>query len=415
MARNIDRALSSAFAAIVCAGAAQAAPVTIDSEQKGAAAVLSAHHFMLDRNGLNNTRQLLINITIPAREVINGALDMLASATTPAALARSGGITLPCLQGGTLSATLSRGLVRTLKFSWNACGLEQFGLPATYNGVGEMVLVGDKFKVSAVPSLRLGNATQDLTITTFQSFPPYSDVTDTRSFNLRMIGLVPMSQEFVGFYVSGPWAYELTGFWEAFTRIVPPDPMYGLPSEHRQRITAERVVTSGYLKLPEDSPTFWLEDETWFHSGRFTTYFDNVNGWRNVTETTDLKGLRIHIQELYGIGRRLSVDGRATLGWASSRGSGCLSGDYTFKTMTPLLEWELNPGHIKSGELLINGSTTSRYSTPIQPDPAQTWFTQAPVSIDIAGLGQFDYLLDWGVSSGLQPIAQCSLGFTPVP
>ena len=101
MARNIHRALSSAFAAIVCAGAAQAAPVTIDSEQKGAAAVLSAHHFMLDRNGLNNTRQLLINITIPAREVINGALDMLASATTPAALARSGGITLPCLQGGT--------------------------------------------------------------------------------------------------------------------------------------------------------------------------------------------------------------------------------------------------------------------------------------------------------------------------
>jgi len=39
---------------------------------------------------------------------------------------------------------------------------------------------------------------------------------------------------------------------------------------------------------------------------------------------------------------------------------------------------------------------------------------KAPVSISVAGVGQFDYVLDWSVQTGLQPIAQCSLGFTPL-
>ena len=66
-------------------------------------------------------------------------------------------------------------------------------------------------------------------------------MTDTRSFNLRMVGLIPSTQKFVGFYYTGPFAYEVTGFWDSFTTIVPPDPMNGLPSEHRQRFTAEHV------------------------------------------------------------------------------------------------------------------------------------------------------------------------------
>ena len=168
MARNIRRALVSALSAIVCAGAAQAAPVVIDSEQKAAAAVLSAHNFLLDRSGTSNARQLLINITHPARDIIRGGLELLAVQTTPSALARSSGITLPCLYGGTLSAQMTRGLLRTLRMTWNSCVLDQYGLQATYNGTGEVVLLGDKFTATSAASLRLGNATQDFTITTFQ-------------------------------------------------------------------------------------------------------------------------------------------------------------------------------------------------------------------------------------------------------
>ena len=69
--------------------------------------------------------------------------------------------------------------------------------------------------------------------------------------------------------------------------------MNGLPSEHRQRFTAEHVITSGYLLMPETSTTEWLDDDTWLQSGRFTIYHDNVNGWRNTTESIDLNGLRV--------------------------------------------------------------------------------------------------------------------------
>jgi hypothetical protein len=407
MIRNFLRKLPVAITALICTVAAHAAPAIIDSEQSAAAAVLSAHHFLLDRNDINNARQLLIQVTHPPREIVNTGLSMLNAATTPAALALAGSIEVPCEHGGTLSAQLSRDAVRNLRMSFNACVLEHAHLHATYNGVAEVVFVGNKFAVSAVPSLRLGTATQDFTITVFQSFPPYSDVTDTRSFNLRMVGTIPMTQRSVGFYFTGSFAYEVTGFWDSFTTIVPPDPAYGLPSEHRHRITAEHIMTSGYVKLLETSPTGWLDDQTWLHSGRFSVYFDNINGWHNINESIDVQGLRIRTNELYG-GRQVAVDGRATLAWDPSRGAGCLSGDYTFKTRTPMIE---APGSnfFKQGEILINGVVASSYSPPVQPDPSQPWFWQGPVSIRAANVGQFDYVFDWSVQNGLQPIAQCGV------
>jgi hypothetical protein len=409
MIRNELGKLSVAVSALICTDAAHAAPVTIDSEQSAAAAVLSAHHFLLDRNDLNNARQLLINVTHPSRAIINTGLSMLDAATTPADLARAGSIDVPCLHGGTLSAQLTRGTVRNLRMSFNGCVLDYSHLHATYNGVAELAFAGNKFAVNTVPSLRLGTATQDFTITTFQSFPPYSDVTDTRSFNLRMVGTIPMTQRSVGFYFTGSFAYEVTGFWDSFTTIVPPDPLYGAPSEHRHRITAEEIITSGYVKLPETSATEWLDDQTWLHSGRFSVYFDNINGWHNINESIDVHGLRIRTKELYAGGRQVTVDGRATLAWDPSRGAGCLNGDYTFKTGTPLREAAGGSNFFQQGEILINGVAQSRYSPPIQPDPSQPWFQQGPVSIVVANVGQFDYVFDWSVQNGLAPIAQCGV------
>jgi hypothetical protein len=73
-----------------------------------------------------------------------------------------------------------------------------------------------------------------------------------------------------------------------------------------------------------------------------------------------------------------------------------------------VLEAVGNTGHFQKGELVINGVATSRYALPTVPDPAQPWFMQGPVSISVAGLGQFNYVFDWSVQSGLQPIAQCA-------
>src|SRR6185503_4379656 len=122
---------SAAVTALLCASALHAAPAVIDSEQRAAGAVLSAHHFMIDRGDIN-ARQLLINITHPSREIVNRGLSILASATTPASLTRAGGIAVPCLHGGTLSAQLPRGALRILRMSFNGCVLDVSHLQATY-------------------------------------------------------------------------------------------------------------------------------------------------------------------------------------------------------------------------------------------------------------------------------------------
>lgn len=398
---------SVAFVALVCSMALHAAPAPVDSEQRAAAVVVSAHHFLLDRSDISNTRQLLINVTHPARALVNRGLSMLAGVTTPAALAKTSGIAVPCQLGGNLTAQLPRGAVRTLRMNFNGCVIDEYDLQSTYNGALEVVLVGDRFNVSAVPSLRVGTSTQDFTITTFQSFPPYSDITDTQSYNVRMTGVIPMTQPRVGFYFTGAFAYDVTGYWDAYSTIVPPDPIYGLPSEHRQRITAEHVVAAGYLVLPENSTTEWLNDDTLLHSGRFTTYYDNVNGWRNITETVDVQGLRIRTKELYGIGRQVAVDGRAKLNWDPTRGAGCVNGDYTFKTRVPLVEATGGANFFQRGEILINGKATAVHGQPTLPDPEQPWLWRGPVSISVPGLGRFDYLLDASVQRGLKAVAEC--------
>jgi hypothetical protein len=378
--------------------------VVIDSEQKAAAAVLSAHHFLIDRNDFA-PRQLTIDITSPPREIVNAALAVLAAATTPAALARSGGIDIACDIGGNLHAQLSRAPVRTLRLAWSNCIRVYTDLTHTYNGPAEIVLLAETFKPTAVASLRAGDATQDLTDTTYFD-DPYTSIVDTRSMNLRMTGLVPMSQPSPGFYFTGPFGFEVTGFWESReTETIPflPEP----PAIFVNRFTAEHVFTAGYLNLPAHSTTQWLDDETDFFGGRFTTYWDNINGWHNRTETIDIEGLRTHTQEMYGGGRQTSIDGRATVAWDPSRGAGCLSGTYTLKTRVPLREYAYNGNQYQAGELLINGSTTVTYQAPTVPDPTQPWFAHEPYSISVNGLGTFDYVADWGIQNGLRPVAQC--------
>src|SRR5262245_49358237 len=225
------------LAAIACVGVAQGG--TTGSEQRGAALVLSAHHFMFDRYDTSNARQMAINLTQPSREIVKSGLTMLAGATTFAALSASGSITVPCARGGTLSAQLTGDPQKTLHLQWNACVLLRGTLDATHHGVADVALISESFASAEISSLRLGDAMQDFTVSTLQTFSSGDVTTDVRSFNLRMTGNIPMTQTNATGPFLGAFAYELTGFWEMLIRIVPPTPAQGLPSEHRRRISAE--------------------------------------------------------------------------------------------------------------------------------------------------------------------------------
>lgn len=398
--------VSTALLAGSAFGAAQA-PVVIDSEQKAAAAVLAAHHFLIDHNDHRNSRVVLQNITYPPRQVMIGLLGKLASATTPAALRNSGGMDLPCAHGGIVHVQLTQAPVRTLKATWMQCVEEVYYEQVIYNGDGALVLLSDSFTPAAVASLRMGTIDQDFTATTIADYEVVID-TNTVSLNLRMIGLVPMKQPIAGGFITGPFAYETTGFWDVHWSSVFPGS--GIPpSEGGYRYSAEHVVTSGYTRLPEDSPTDYLVDDTTFYSGRLTTTLPNAGIGAATTDTIDFDGLRIRTRHFFGLGftHQVAVEGRARFGWDPSRGAGCLNGAYSFHTVTPTLESVFGLSQFQQGEIVINGSTTTSYAPPAIPDPSQPTRMQGPVSVNVKNVGTYNYVFDSGVHAGLAPIAQC--------
>ena len=117
----IFRAAIGAIAALVTAYAG-AAPVVIDTQQKAAAAALTAHQFFLGDNVSLTLPSKLNGLSYPSRDLLSRTLVFLANATTPDALTASkGGMTLPCALGGSFHARLPRDGSLTLHLEWTGC------------------------------------------------------------------------------------------------------------------------------------------------------------------------------------------------------------------------------------------------------------------------------------------------------
>ena len=122
----IFRAAVGAIAALVTAHAG-AAPVVIDTQQKAAAAALTAHSFFLGDNVSLTLPVMLNGLSYPSRDLVSHTLVFLANATTPDALTASkGGMTLPCALGGSFKAKLPRDGSLTLHLDWTGCTFLQY-------------------------------------------------------------------------------------------------------------------------------------------------------------------------------------------------------------------------------------------------------------------------------------------------
>jgi len=396
MTRQYSKLAALAAAAMLTCAAVNAAPVVIDSEQKANAAGAAAQRALsqpLYDQGL---------VTFYARGIAEHALMQLAATTTPIRLINSrNGITLACATSGNLTARMARAFPRVLKLQWQACKYNDLDdYPRERNGSAEIVLLSDTFAPKTVAAIRFGTLNADFTDSRHIEYP--DQITDElRSFNLRMLGQIPMVRAFplYGLFV-GPFAFELTGFYQEHSLTELPgsgQPLF----EQTSRTSAEFLIVSGATTY-NTAKTHSVEDLR-LHFGKVThTYSSSTSGESSNSYTAD--GFRVRREADYvTFSGSQAVDGKIDFQYSPLSGN-CLNGAYTFKTRAPLVSNSLYSGLFDAGDLLINGSTTARfYSAANVPPTLPVPQLGMLVHLDVRNVGSFNY-----DASGLGVFAQNS-------
>ena len=375
------------FAVSCCVtGLAAADPVVIDSGQKATAA-LTTGFTVLSEPALS-----LWSTVDQTRRVAETALTLVSGSTTPAALLKKpAGITIPCAISGSATAQLARTFPRVLKLRWNACLYTDFdGYPRERNGSTEITLLSDTFTPERIAGIRQGSAGSDFTETR-TIIDPEQNSYSTWSVNLRIVGLIPMVREFprYGLFV-GPYAFEMSGFYRGQSRYELPDPQE--PTYESDSVqTYEYVIACG-ANAYSNSQTQLSEDLT-LHWGTFERTTQST-GWPADTTRFSVQGLRVRSDsEFVNWTRADRVDGSIDYHWSEVFGPSCLSGEYRFKTVTPLSRSMFDGnGALTAGDLRINGSTRAQFFSAANTPPSLPVPQNGMLAhVTIAGVGEFDY------------------------
>jgi hypothetical protein len=394
--RGIATALVITFTTL----AAAAPPVVIDSEQKADAAVLAA--FRIKSTPLGH----LHFVTNYARGQIEDALLKVGAATTPAGLmSMRNGLTLPCAGGGTLTAKMARTFPRVVKLGWSACKFTDIdGYARERAGSAEVVLVSDSFTPGKVAAIRFGSATSDFID---KRLVVYDDqITDeTRSLNLRMVGLIPMQRAFplYGLFV-GDFAFETTGFYNEHDHYeFPLSPIP--PFDADSGTSMEHLLASGSITYT-NARTHSVEDAR-FHSGTVTST-SRQDGYPDTMSKYTVDGFRSRREfDQPAATWQESLDGRIDLQYPTPDpySPGCQSGAYVFKTRAPVVRNLTTPYEFDSGDLLINGVVARFYTAATTPAGLPAPVDHNLIHLEVPNVGQFNY--DSNGVTALREATQC--------
>jgi hypothetical protein len=395
----IQRTLGAIGALIVFTGLAHAGlrPSALNSEREAAAGILTAFQMRTE------APWHVAVLTYRTRDYTDRALRILAANTTPAALlAATHGASFPCDISGTVHARLSRTLPRTLKLEWTNCVFET-GLLHNLTGPAEVVLPADTFAPATVKSIRLGNASRNLTDELLLLFTDPGQVPTVNTFNLRMAGLIPMARADVNDLFRGAFAYELSG--RAYERVYflragEGDTLFA----QEMSVTATHGFVAGFLDYGRRddlrvSGTFdwWTRQDA---SSQEPEYRDSsrivADGLRLQTVWDETAGANL-----------FSIDGRVDYTWPQGWGMNCACGTvYSYDTRTParhVPQYDDTP-FFDAGKIVMNDTAAVLFSAVGDPDEGQLL---SHIDLDVRRVGNFDYEIDGYNLGGLQDAARC--------
>lgn len=373
---------------------ATAEPIVLDTEQKAAAAIST---------GLFTSNQVYVfnsNLTASAIDYADRALRVVRAATSPEALlTASGWTTINCPNAGTISARLTDTLPRVLKTRWNACAMPQFGLVRTYNGPLSITLTSDTFTPARLAAIRLGNARESFVETYRQETPDQiDDVTNTANLSLR--GDIATFQAFLTEEGPVSAAYRVNGYYDMYRWLEFPD---GRPSQ-----PAALKLVADKLSVRETTQYGSTDDYQLQLSGGLTATQTQAPPYDSFSDSYRMTGYRLHlITDYEAWTAQLSVDGKIAVVWAPQWGSGCMNGEYAFKTRAPLMR-NADSVVYDAGELIANGAANARFYSsanvpPGLPPPANG---QA-INLRVRDVGTFHY--DAASYLVLRQVGQCPL------
>lgn len=412
----MNRKHLSALAAAVgmtVAGAATAAPVVIDTQQKAAAAAFTAHQLFLGDNVGLTLPSMLIGVAYPSRDLADRTLRLLAGATTPDALtATRGGMTLPCPLGGSFKARLPRDGSLTLHIEWVGCTMLQYPSDpqsaTAFTGPATVQLTESTFAPATISLLRMGSITADVVATNHYE-DEFSSTDSTRTMNVRMAGLIPMTRlnPPSGFFI-GDFDYRITGFYRAHDVSTVTFPQQTPDtSTYDQSTTIEQAVVSG-----SRTGIGGIDDEDLFIArGTFTS--ESSSSYAPEPRSYSIAPRDLHwysVSDFPSYDRAKTLDGRADVTWSANHGAGCLNGTYVFRT-DQLLEQSWYTGQVfLAGALKINNALTLRYTSPYtRPLTDFPPIFQGTITLDLKRVGAVSLPFNYQAINVLGPIAQCSL------
>jgi len=375
--------IMSTSLAILC-GSAHAEPLaTINSEQSGAAAWVTAYF------ATNWTEGYSWGITSDSVPFTQEVLRQLNVATTPAALrAMPAGLTLPCSNGGNMTVRMTRGIPRMLNVEWTNCQLQRWNRLQVLTGPGQIALIEDNFKPTHVAAISLGSPGRDLVMPFHDDFT--EEVHDTViSRNVRMIGIIPVSTDYLP-EGSTTSTYQVSGVRHEVTDIVFTAP--GRGPEHHE---SHSYLKNGLLNLVSHwaNDYFYTDDDSRYLLGDFTTTtMDPYSGTQTIRWSVD--NLRIRrVTDFANWSGNYSYDGAFKWTWGPPASAGCLSGRFALRTKSPFTIPSLDDsGTTDSGELAINGgaATFKTYSATTVP-PGLPIPTRGLLSMNVRSVGTFNY------------------------
>ena len=388
---HVVRRLGIAALSLSSLGALAAGNAPITDDRTALRSVLTG---VLASNEITNQIRTLSE---QSQNVIDQGLQLLAAATTPDNLAAAGIIDVPCAVSGTLRARMASSWPRVARLEWSSCARDFFGTIEILNGPGEVVLVGNSFSPTLIASLRLGDRSRDVTLDSPVSGSPTFGGTRQR-YNVRYIGVLPMTRAYEFGPFTGRYAYEVTGFLET-TQLFASFPDTGPPfyAQVRTFSASGAIVTGEFRRDPVTANE--LRDNRVL-LGTLSEKIDVPVTPRHAGHTylASESFQDVHVVESLdyppqAAGRfSTSIDGKAETNIASYYGfKGCTAPEtWTWRTKQPFsVDFNIsNLNFPDRGELVANERATGTFSiTGTEANADQL----GHLDIAVRGLGAFNF------------------------